>query len=401
MPVAFAPPRVHLVTDARTLEQWCSRLLGEPMIAVDVESNGLHAYEPRLCVVQIATPTDVLVVDSIAVSVSPLAAVFAEGPSTVVHDLGFDARMLAKAGARLRRVADTALAASLLGRTSTGLASVLASELGVSHDKSLQHADWAARPLDARAVAYLAGDVWYLLRLWGVLNAEVVAKGIAQELEEETRHRLAEAEEPREDKRPFFARMKGIDRAKADDLPLLRALAEAREGLARKLDVPVFKLVANDVLFAIAREKPTSITALERIPGAHRGRARLLSQTLLKLVTTAHPPLSDAERELLAPRSRSLPDAVLKARRKREDRLLAWRKAEAATRDVNLQVVLPGHVLRRLAERGPVTRDDLAAIAGLGAFRIDRDGDALLSLVRDVDESEDPDAEPLAEKSHA
>lgn len=375
---------VHLITDASALSQWCEVLRAEPIIAIDVESNGLHAYEASLCVVQIATPTDVLVIDSIAVSVAPLASVFADGPMTVVHDLGFDARMLAKAGAKLVRVADTALAAGLLGRTSTGLASVLASELGVTHDKSLQHADWAARPLGERALAYLAGDVSHLLRLWEVLSAEVDAKGIRLELEEETHHRLGEASEPHEDPRPLFVRMKGIDRARPDDLPLLRALVEARERLARELDVPAYKIVGNDVLFAIAKERPRSLERLERIPGAHRGRARQLSRAFLAMVDAPQAPLSDAEREALTPRR--LPEDVRKARKKREEALLAWRKTEAVRREVNLQVVLPGHVLRRLADRGPRTLGELLTIEGLGAFRVERYGDPLLALLSDEDE---------------
>ncbi len=375
---------MHLVTDKDTLDAWCERLMSEAIVAVDVESNGLHAYEPSLCVVQLATKTDVLVVDSIAVDVAPLGVLFAKGPRTVVHDLGFDARMLSLAGANLVRVDDTALAAGLLGRTSTGLASVLASELGVTHDKSLQHADWAARPLDERAVAYLSGDVRYLLHLWEVLSAEAAEKGIVRELEEETRHRLGEAEAVHVDTRPPFVRMKGVDRVHVADLPLLRALSEVREKVARELDVPVYKLVGNDVLFAIAKEKPSTMARLERIPGAHRGRAQRLSRTFLDLVGRSHAPLSEDEVFALTPKR--LPEDVRKARKRREDKLSAWRKTEATRRNVNLQVVLPGHVLRRLAERAPRTRDELLAIAGLGAFRVEEQGETLLALLADGDD---------------
>jgi len=373
---------VHLVSDARALEAWCARLVEEPRLAVDVESNGLHAYAAELCIVQIATRTDVLVIDPFATSVAPLARVFAEGPPTVVHDLGFDARMLARAGAPLGRVHDTALAATLLGRSATGLASVLAADLGINVDKSLQHADWKKRPLDARALAYLAGDVRYLGRLWEKLSAEVGAAGIGLELEEETRHRLAEAETTREDSGTLLSRLKGVDAARPEDLPLLRALAEARERLAKDLDVPVYKVVGNDVLFAIAKVRPTSLPALERIPGANRGRARGLSRRFLELVAKPHPPL--AEDDLRALTKERLPDDVRRLRKRREEKLSAWRKTEAEARKVNVQVVLPGHVMRRLAAHGASTKADLGAIAGLGGFRVDRYGETLLTLLADA-----------------
>jgi ribonuclease D len=371
---------VHLAEDTASLRAWCARLRDEPILALDVESNGLFAFEPELCVVQLSTRGDVVVVDTLVADPSCLADLIGPGgPLVVLHDLGFDARMLSRAGAPLHRVADTALAAAFLGRSSTGLGAVLASELGVDHDKTLQHHDWRARPLDARALRYLSGDVAHLLPLWDKLSAEVAAKGIASELAEETRHRLAEAQAPAEDARPPLLRVKGVDRLPVADLPLLRALLEARDDLARQLDVPPFKVLANDALVAAAQRRPRSVGELARIDGAHRGRARALSRRMLELVGEEHPPLTPEERAGLSPPRPS--PAHVKARKRREGALLAWRKAEAARRDVNAQVVLPGHVLRALADGGAVSTRDLAAVSGLGDFRVERYGDALLALL--------------------
>ncbi len=355
-------------------------------MALDVESNGLFAYEPSLCVVQLATREDVLVVDTLAADPAGLAELVGPGgPLVVVHDLGFDARMLSRAGAPLHRVADTALAAALLGRASTGLAAVLAAELGVTHDKSLQHHDWRARPLDSRALRYLSGDVAHLLPLWDRLSAEVAEKDIARELAEETRHRLTEAQAPAEDPRPPLLRVKGVDRLAAGVLRRLRALLAARDALARELDVPPFKVLANDALVATAQRRPRTIGDLSRVDGAHRGRAKALSHRLLELVGEDHPPLTPEERAGLHP-ARPSP-AHLKARKRREGALLAWRRAEAARREVNAQVVLPGHVLRELADVGASSTGDLSAVAGLGDFRVERYGGALLALLAEPDPS--------------
>lgn len=385
---------VCFVADVAALRAACTELSRAPRIAVDVESNGLFAYEPGLCVLQLADERTVYVVDTLAIPadglVAPLRALFGEGgPLVVVHDLGFDARMLAKVGAPLSRVVDTALAASLLGRTSTGLGSVLESELGVRHDKTLQHHDWGSRPLDARAIEYLAGDVRYLLPLADSLLHEVTEKGLRDELAEETRYRLSEAcdLEGQEETRPPFLRMKGKERVDRADLPLLRALAEAREKMARELDVPVFKLLPNDVLFAVAHHKPRTMNALSRIPGAHRGRGQKLSQALIELVGKTHPPLTPDELAALSPKR--LPPAEVKARKKREAKLLAWRKAEAHRRDVSPQVVLPGHVLREMADTAPETVDDLANLPGFGAFRVARYGAKLVELLDAPDDGQD------------
>lgn len=379
-PASSAEPLVHLVEDTATLRAWCARLRAEPVIALDVESNGLFAYEPALCVVQVATRDVVVVIDTLTADPSCLAELVGPGgPLVVLHDLGFDVRMLARAGAPPDRVADTALAAAFLGRTSTGLGAVLAAELGVLHDKTLQHHDWRARPLDGWALRYLAGDVAHLLALWDKLSAEAAAKGIALELEEETRHRRAEALAPAEEPRPALLRVKGVDRLNVNDLPLLRALVLARDSLAHELDLPSFKVLANDALIATAQRRPRSVGELCRIEGAHRGRARALSRRMLELVGEEHPPLTPEEHAGLNP-PRPTP-AHVKARKRREAALLAWRKAEATRREVNAQVVLPGHVLRDLAEDGAASAADLAAVPGLGAFRVERYGGALLELL--------------------
>ena len=49
---------------------------------------------------------------------------------------------------------------------------------------------------------------------------------------------------------------------------------------------------------------------------------------------------------------------------------------------VDEQVVLPGHCLRDLADGAACDLDALARTPGIGRFRVDRDGDALLATLR-------------------
>ena len=130
-------PHVALVETAAELAQVAG---GAPRradrLAVDVEANGLHAY--RACALHAPA--------RLARgrrgrgrrrrharrvrSRRSRALLGPEGPVKVLHDLTFDARLLAEAGAPLGRVRDTSVAARLLGFAATGLAALLASELG-------------------------------------------------------------------------------------------------------------------------------------------------------------------------------------------------------------------------------------------------------------------------------
>ncbi len=366
-----------------------TRLEKTARIAVDLESNGLFKYRATLCTMQLAEASsdaqsgpEVFVVDTIAASaaITKMGELLGDkGPRKIVHDVAFDARILAESGIRLGHVHDTSIAARMLGRTATGLASLLGAELGIAVDKKLQHHDWTERPLRSTHLRYLADDVVHLGSLADKLWAEVAERGIADEVEEETRYRIGTsiAAASSVDPRPPWIRLKGIDRVPASEHAILRRLAELREDLARKLDVPPYKVLGPDILFAIARAKPRTMGDLGNIKGAMSGpRARSLAPALIAAVKAGldDPSVPEDERAMLVrPR---LPPAIAKARRLREQRLTSWRKKEAKSRGVDEQVVLPGHCLQDLADlhEDASTIDDIARVPGIGAFRVTRYG---------------------------
>lgn len=371
---------ISLVASADELIAAVERLARAPRIALDIESNGLFKYRATLCTIQLASPEEVVVVDPFATPIGALGPLLATtGPRKIVHDVAFDARILAESKIALGNVLDTSIAARMLGRQATGLASLM-KELGVDLDKKLQHHDWTQRPLREPEVRYLADDVLHLEALASKLEAELETAGITEAVEEETRYRLAQAIASADtvDPRPPWVRLKGVDRAPRTDWPILRQLAAVREEHARKLDVPPYKVIGPDLLFAIARAKPRSREELDRIKGATSGsRARSIAPAMLRAIDAE--PVPEAELAFLEkPR---LAPAIVKARRARESRLSSWRKAEAKARGIDEQVVLPGHCLQDLADLDGAAPGSLATIAGLGAFRIARDGEAILKAL--------------------
>jgi len=374
-----------LITREDQLAEAAQRLSKHRRVAFDLESNGMHAYRATACIIQLGCEGEVIVVDALATSLAPLAELLAS-PDTekIVHDVSFDARILAEAGVRLANARDTSIAARMLTRPATGLAALLEGELGVHIDKKLQQHDWAERPLTAAMVTYLAGDVLHLSALADRLFGEVEERGIAAEVEEETRYRLAQAiasagtEEPR----PPYVRLKGIDRVPPDELPILRHLANIRELLSRELNVPPYKVLGPDVLFAIAKSKPSSIDELANIRGAMGGRrARSIANDLLDAVTAGIEDGTIPDEDRVWFEKPRIPGAALRARRAREQRLTKWRKEEAKLRSVDEQVILPGHCLQGLADLEDPTLEAIAQVPGIGAFRAERDGPALVAVL--------------------
>jgi ribonuclease D len=378
------PKSPILVTTPEALAPLAERLAASGPVAVDIESNGLFAYKARACVVQLASKGDVVVVDALATPLGPLRGLLGDPRvPKIVHDVAFDARILGECGVSLDNVRDTSLAARMLGRPGTGLAALLQSELGVAIDKRMQQHDWGERPLDRRALTYLAGDVVHLEALAERLWADVDVRGIAREVDEETRYRLAQAASSlsEEDTRPPWLRLKGIEKAPEEELVVLVRIADIREQKARELDVPPYKVLAPDVLFAIAKARPRTMEDLAKVRGATQGRrAQSIASLVLRAVAAAADErLSDDDRaRLLRPKA---PASVARARRAREQRLTAWRRAQAKARGVDEQVVLPGHCLQDLADLDAPSIEAVSRVPGIGRFRVERDGAALVAAL--------------------
>jgi ribonuclease D len=389
-----------LVQDADAFHAVIEQARHASTLAVDVEANGLFAYRPRLCTVQLAWEegerTKIAVIDTLRVDAAPLAPLFAaEAPIKVLHDLTFDARLLHESGAPLHHVRDTSVAARLLGAKATGLAAVLANELGIILDKHYQRHDWSRRPLEPAQLTYLSNDVAFLLQLDRAIMARVVARDIAAEVEAECGYKLVSALAPPRDQRPAYARIKGVQRLDPVARAVLMHLAMAREEIAETINVPPFKVITNDVLLELALMRPRSVSDLSRIRGAVSGRAgRYAARWLNAIVVGVKAgdiPASD--RTLFEPPifDRS---AVAK-RRHIESKITAFRRDEALRRGVDEQVVLPGHcvqdlaaVLATMAPRDPEIMTRIASVAGIGTKRAEQYGSALAALIEVVDASD-------------
>jgi len=256
------------VADAAALGALVDRLRGEPIIALDTESNSFHVYRERVCLLQVSTRTGDFVVDPLAVDPAPLGEILCDGRETVLHGADYDVRCLRREyGWRLPRLFDTMAAARRLGRAGLGLSALVEGQFGVRLSKSFQRADWGRRPLTPEQLTYAALDTHYLLPIYDALTAELGARGALDAARMEF-DRIAGAE-PKE--RVFdpegWRRMKGGRELDEPGKAVLRALWIAREERARADDRPPFKVLAEEAMLELARRRPTDDEALARIPG--------------------------------------------------------------------------------------------------------------------------------------
>ena len=198
MPDSITPPA--WVNTEKLLREMLSDVTAHSRISVDTESNSLHAYRERVCLVQISTPRRDYLIDPLTLrDLSSLAPVF-RNPQVekIFHAAEYDLICLRRDfGFDFAAIFDTMQAARVLGYPYVGLDALLAEKFQVKMDKRHQKADWAARPLTPAQIDYARHDTHYLFALRDLLEQELRERdrlGLARD----DFTRLCRLEEPRE-----------------------------------------------------------------------------------------------------------------------------------------------------------------------------------------------------------
>jgi ribonuclease D len=348
-----------------------AELARQPRIAVDTESNSLHAYRERVCLIQFSTPDDDYVLDPLALDdLSALGPIFAS-PSIekIFHACEYDLICLRRDfGFSFAAIFDTMQAGRILGRRQAGLDRQLDEKFGVTMNKRFQKADWAVRPLSRDLLMYARLDTHYLIPLRDMLKAELEAKGLWQLAEEDfelARHPNGARPKPEVPAWFRHGARRGLD---PRDLTVLDALLQWREQAASDLDRPAFKVLDDERLVEIAVGKP-----------ATRQELAAIGLTPRQVQNWAGPILEAVAAGLQAPLVRRHPqprpdDAYLK----RLEKLKDWRKKAAAKLDVESDVVLPRGLMLDLAEQGLA---GLRPVLQASPWRLEHFGDEIKTVL--------------------
>jgi ribonuclease D len=426
---------VALITQADDLLRMVEALSGESILAVDTESNSLHAYRERVCLIQFSTLQADYLVDPLALEdLSPLAPIFSN-PSIekVFHAAEYDLLCLRRDfGMEVANLFDTMIAGRILGYNEIGLGAMLEAGLGVKLDKRFQRANWGERPLPEHLIDYARLDTHYLIPLRDRLHAELVERGLLTLAQEDFRmaagklaaNKLADnkstsnlfanhtsaantmaansltanalaanilannqpaetgayrngaarvGERPSSVERPVDCwRISGAYDLPARQAAVLMELCRYRDEIARKLDRPLFKVFNDQTLLAIASELPGKLDELRELPGMSPNQIRRHGRALLRAV----------QRGLQAP-------PIYPVRQPRPDEhfterleaLRTWRKNLAAEIGVGSDVILPRDLMITLAEKGASNATELAEVMEAAPWRLEHFGAQILEAM--------------------
>jgi len=269
-----------LISSTEALAAACARLARHPFVTVDTEFMRETTYYPKLCLVQLASPDEVVLVDPLArdIDLAPFLALMRDAAVVkVVHSGRQDLEILWNIdGCIPVPLFDTQVAAMVCGYGDSVSYEQLAHDLAHARiDKSSRFTDWSKRPLSEAQLVYAQSDVTHLRDVYRELATKLEASGRTAWLDNEMQV-LTSPDTYRALPEDAWQRLKGRIR-KPRELAVLIELAAWREREAQSRDVPRGRVLKDDAVMDVvsaAPRSPESLGQLRSIPsGYERSRA--------------------------------------------------------------------------------------------------------------------------------
>ena len=282
---------MKIIKTTSELAEVCEKFAHFSYTTVDTEFLRESTFWPELCLVQIASPDEAVIVDVLADGID-LAPFFTLMNDTsvvkVFHAARQDIEIIFKLGALIPDpVFDTQVAAMVCGYGDSISYDQLVQRItGTQIDKTSRFTDWSQRPLSQKQLDYALADVTHLRQVYQALKANLEEQDRTHWVKEEMKILTAREtyDVPVED---AWRRLKMRVR-KPIDLAVLQSVATWREKEARGRDMPRGRIMKDDAVYEIAQQHPRNSADLARLRAVPRGFERSRhAETLLDAVNEA------------------------------------------------------------------------------------------------------------------
>jgi len=260
----------QIVRTPEELRACCEYLANCPQLGFDTEFVGEKTYHPHLCLVQVAAPERVFLIDPLSAGPLDLFWNLLVDPSrlVIVHAGREEVRLCRQwIGQPPGNLFDLQIAAGLVGmQYPIGHGALVSQLLNVYLPKGETLTEWRNRPLTGNQIRYAFDDVRHLLALWQRLRKRLEAKDrlgwAAEEFDRLKKNALATPEETER-----FRKLRGSGSLSRRQLGVLRALCGWREERAAEVNRPARTVVRDDLLVEVARRNLTKAHDLEVVRG--------------------------------------------------------------------------------------------------------------------------------------
>jgi ribonuclease D len=267
----------HPIISTKELAEACERLARHPFVTVDTEFLRESTYYPQLCIAQMASADEAVVVDALApgLDLAPFFALMAnESIVKVFHAARQDIEIVwHRAGLIPHPIFDTQVAAMVLGYGDSISYDQLVQRItGDQLDKSNRFTDWTRRPLTDAQLTYAVSDVTHLRDVYQRLLADLGRRGRTEWVSEEM-DVLTSPDTYKLEPEKAWQRLRTRVR-KPKELAVLIEVAAWREREAKSRDIPRQRVLKDDLVADIAVQAPTTIERLSSLRALPKGFER-------------------------------------------------------------------------------------------------------------------------------
>jgi len=228
------------------------------IVAVDTEFYRVDTYYPVLCLIQLANLDEIILIDPLEekIDLKILGKIFKSNSILkVFHAASQDLEIFFNLYKQIpNNIIDTQICIALLGLSdSLGYADSLKLFLKKKIDKSFQFIDWRKRPLSVNKVNYAINDVKYLIPLYKKILKIMQKDKIKLNIKKSHKKILIKKSYI---KSPNLAweKLKIINHENYR-LSLLKEICKQREKIAKKLNVPIKRIIKDQEIKIISNKK--------------------------------------------------------------------------------------------------------------------------------------------------
>ena len=363
-----------IITTTAELAAACKRMSHFDVVTVDTEFMRETTYWPKLCVIQLASPEEAVIVDAMApdIDLDPFFKLMKnEKIIKVFHAARQDIEIVYHLGGLIPHpVFDTQVAAMVCGfGDSISYDQLVQRVSGARIDKSSRFTDWARRPLSDKQIEYALADVTHLRDVYKALSARLAEQSRTEWVREEMEV-LTSPDTYRMEPEHAWKRLK-LRVRKPVELAILQELAAWREREAQSRDVPRNRVIKDDAVYEIAQQQPTTPAALAQLRTVPKGfeRSRAAEEILAAVKRALALPKEQLPK---VPKHRPMPNGNGAA----VDLLKVLLKMTSETHGVAAKVIATVDDLEAIAA------DDSADVPALHGWRRELFGEAALKLKR-------------------
>ena len=284
-------PHFSLITTNTELSEICLLAQQQDIVALDTEFIRISTYFPKLGLIQLYDGKRVSLIDPLMITdFSPFVKLLADSHVLkVLHSCSEDLVVFSQEFNQLPTpMIDTQIMARFLGLgMSAGLAKLVQQYLNIKIDKGATRTDWIKRPLSKIQLQYAAGDVWYLLPLYHILQQELSQTPWLKAVKEDCELTLIKTYKLKErDANKAYLDIPNAWKLKPLELARLKVLATWRQNIAVKRNLALSYIVKSEHLWKVAKYNPRNIAEMLEL-GLTHNEIRIYGKKILQLLAQA------------------------------------------------------------------------------------------------------------------